>query len=94
MVVEGASAVDESLLTGESVPVDKAAGDRVTGATLNAQGALVVRTERIGADTTLAQIARLVEQAQGSKAPIQHAVDRVVTWFVPAVAVVRRPDLR
>jgi Cu+-exporting ATPase len=60
----------------------------VTGATLNAEGTLLVRTDRIGADTTLAQIARLVEQAQGSKAPIQRSVDRVVTWFVPAVALV------
>jgi Cu+-exporting ATPase len=88
VVVEGRSAVDESLLTGEALPVDKAPGDRVTGATLNAQGALLVRTDRVGADTTLSQIARLVEQAQGSKAPIQRSVDRVVTWFVPAVAVV------
>jgi Cu+-exporting ATPase len=88
LVVDGGSAVDESLLTGEAVPVDKGRGDRVTGGTLNAQGSLVVRTQRIGTDTTLAQIARLVEQAQGSKAPIQHAVDRVVAWFVPAVALV------
>jgi Cu+-exporting ATPase len=88
IVVEGSSAIDESMLTGESLPVAKGPGDRVTGATLNAEGTLLVRTDRIGADTTLAQIARLVEQAQGSKAPIQRTVDRVVTWFVPAVAVV------
>jgi Cu+-exporting ATPase len=88
VVVEGQSAVDEAMLTGEPLPVDKAAGDRVTGATLNEHGTLVVRTDRVGADTTLAQIARLVEHAQGSKAPIQRAVDRVVTWFVPAVAVI------
>jgi Cu+-exporting ATPase len=88
IVVEGRSAVDESMLTGESIPVDKAPGDRMTGATLNAEGTLLVRTDRVGADTTLAQIARLVEQAQGSKAPIQRSVDRVVTWFVPAVAIV------
>jgi Cu+-exporting ATPase len=88
IVVEGSSAVDESMLTGESLPVAKVPGDRVTGATLNAEGTLLVRTDRVGADTTLAQIARLVEQAQGSKAPIQRSVDRVVTWFVPAVAIV------
>ena len=88
VVIEGESAVDEAMLTGEPLPVEKARDDRVTGGTLNAQGTLLVRTERVGDDTTLAQIARLVEQAQGSKAPIQRAVDRVVTWFVPAVAVV------
>jgi len=87
-VVEGSSAVDESMLTGESAPVAKAIGDRVTGGTLNASGMLQVRTERVGDDTTLAQIARLVEHAQGSKAPIQQLVDRVVEWFVPAVALV------
>jgi Cu+-exporting ATPase len=88
IVVDGASAVDEAMLTGEPIPVEKATDDRVTGGTLNAHGTLLVRTERVGDDTTLAQIARLVEHAQGSKAPIQRAVDRVVTWFVPAVAVV------
>ena len=88
VVAEGSSAVDESLLTGEPLPVDKSAGDRVTGGTLNAHGTLLVRTERVGRDTTLAQVARLVEHAQGSKAPIQGAVDRVVAWFVPAVALV------
>ena len=87
-VAEGTSAVDESMLTGESAPVSKASGDRVTGGTLNASGTLLVRTERVGDDTTLAQIARLVEHAQGSKAPIQQLVDRVVAWFVPAVALV------
>ncbi len=88
LVVEGSSAVDESMLTGESAPVAKASGDRVTGGTLNASGTLLVRTERVGEDTTLAQIARLVEHAQGSKAPIQQLVDRVVEWFVPAVALI------
>jgi P-type Cu+ transporter len=88
LVVEGTSAVDESMLTGESAPVEKAPGDRVTGATLNAHGSLLFRADRVGEDTTLAQIARLVDQAQGSKAPIQHLVDRVVAWFVPAVALV------
>jgi len=88
VVVEGASAVDESMLTGEPLPVEKAPGDRVTGATLIAHGSFVLRADRVGADTTLAQIARLVEQAQGSKAPIQRLVDQVVAWFVPAVALV------
>jgi P-type Cu+ transporter len=88
VVIDGTSAADESMLTGESVPVEKASGDRVTGATLNMTGALTIRTDRIGPDSTLAQVARLVEHAQGSKAPIQRTVDRVVAWFVPAVAVV------
>jgi P-type Cu+ transporter len=88
IVVDGASAVDESMLTGESLPVDKARGDRVIGATINANGTFVLRAERVGRDTTLSQIVTLVEQAQGSKAPIQRVADRVTGWFVPAVIVI------
>jgi P-type Cu+ transporter len=85
VLVDGGSAVDESMLTGEPIPVDKAAGDGVIGATLNTSGSFVMRAERVGADTTLAQIVNLVERAQGSKAPIQRLADRVTGWFVPAV---------
>ena len=85
IVIDGASAVDESMLTGESMPVDKGRGDRVIGATINANGSFVLRAERVGRDTTLSQIVSLVEQAQGSKAPIQRVADRVTGWFVPAV---------
>ncbi len=88
VVIDGSSAVDESMLTGESMPVEKRAGDTVTGATLNAQGSFVLRAERVGRDTTLAQIVRLVEQAQGSKAPIQRVADAITARFVPAVVVV------
>jgi Cu+-exporting ATPase len=84
-VVEGSSAVDESMLTGESVPVEVAPGDRVVGATVNAGGRLVVRATRVGADTQLAQMARLVEQAQAGKAPVQRLADRVSAVFVPVV---------
>ena len=84
-VVDGRSSVDESMITGESLPVDKAAGDAVIGATINRQGLLTVEAGRVGKDTVLSQIIRLVEQAQGSKAPIQRVVDRVAAWFVPAV---------
>ncbi len=84
-VVEGASAVDESLLTGESVPVEKAEGDSVVGASINAGGRIVVEATRIGSDTALAQIARLVEEAQTGKAPVQRLADRISSVFVPVV---------
>jgi Cu+-exporting ATPase len=87
IVEEGSSAVDASLLTGESVPVEVGPGDAVTGATINAGGRLVVRATRIGADTAVAQMARLVEQAQTGKAPVQRLADRVSAVFVPAVLV-------
>jgi P-type Cu+ transporter len=85
VVEEGASAVDESLLTGESVPVEKRPGDAVAGATVNAGGRLVVRATRVGADTALGQIARLVTEAQSGKAPVQRLADRVAGVFVPVV---------
>ncbi|MBA2240061.1 MAG: copper-translocating P-type ATPase [Solirubrobacterales bacterium] len=84
-VAEGRSAVDESLLTGESVPVEVGPGDEVTGATINAGGHLVVRVTRVGADTALAQIGRLVSAAQTGKAPVQRLADRVSAVFVPMV---------
>ncbi|MFC0667192.1 heavy metal translocating P-type ATPase [Azotobacter chroococcum] len=84
-VIEGASFVDESMITGEPVPVEKTPGAGVVGGTINQNGALTLRATRIGGDTVLAQIIRLVEQAQGAKLPIQALVDRVTLWFVPAV---------
>ena len=85
VVVEGQSAVDQSLLTGESVPVEVGIGDAVAGATVNVGGRLVIRAERVGADTALAQIARLVSRAQSGKAPVQRLADRVSAIFVPVV---------
>jgi Cu+-exporting ATPase len=85
VVVDGASAVDEALLTGESLPVEKTTGDGVIGATINGTGALRVRATSVGSDTLLAGIIRLVEQAQGSKAPIQRLADTIAGVFVPAV---------
>ena len=88
IVVEGRSAVDESMLTGEPIPVVKAAGDEVIGATVNTTGTFVFRATRVGADTALARIVALVEHAQGSKAPIQRLADRISELFVSAVLVI------
>jgi Cu+-exporting ATPase len=84
-VLEGRSAVDESMVTGEPMPVEKAAGDKVIGGTVNGTGAFVMRAERVGSETMLAQIVELVAQAQRSRAPIQRLADRVSAYFVPAV---------
>ncbi len=84
-VIEGRSAVDESMLTGESMPVSKAVGDRVIGGTMNESGAFVMRADKIGRDTVLAQIVQMVAQAQRSRAPIQRLADQVSGWFVPLV---------
>ena len=88
IVLEGESAVDESMLTGESIPVDKTFGATVIGGSINRNGVLKVRAEKVGKDTALSQIIRLVEDAQASKAPIQRYADRVSAWFVPAVIVI------
>ncbi|MCV2491820.1 heavy metal translocating P-type ATPase [Geodermatophilus sp. YIM 151500] len=87
VVTAGASTVDESMLTGEPLPVEKSVGDSVIGATLNRTGSVLLRATAVGADTTLAQIVRLVEDAQGFRAPMQRLADRVSSWFVPAVLV-------
>jgi Cu+-exporting ATPase len=84
-VVEGFSSIDESMLTGESVPVEKSAGSQVYGATINATGSFTFRASKVGRDTMLSQIIRLVEEAQGSKAPIQRLADLISAYFVPAV---------
>jgi len=83
--IEGSSNVDESMITGEPVPAAKRAGDKVTGATLNESGTLLIRAERVGADTLLARIVHLVAQAQRTRAPVQRLADLVAAWFVPAV---------
>ena len=88
LIVDGGSALDESMLTGESLPVEKSANDQVIGATLNKTGSFVFRATKVGADTALAQIVRLVEDAQGSKAPLQRLADQVAGVFVPIVLVV------
>ncbi|MBO6945514.1 copper-translocating P-type ATPase [Altererythrobacter sp.] len=84
-VIEGRSSVDESMVTGEPVPVEKTRGDPVTGATINGTGSLVIQTQRVGADTMLSQIVEMVAKAQRSRAPIQKYADKVAGWFVPSV---------
>jgi Cu+-exporting ATPase len=85
VVEEGSSAIDESMMTGEPIPVEKHVGDRVTGATLNGSGSLVIRADKVGADTLLSRIVQMVAEAQRSRAPIQRLADQVSGWFVPAV---------
>ncbi len=85
VVVEGTSSVDESMVTGEPIPVEKKPGDRLIGATINGTGGFIMRAERVGSDTLLAQIVRMVSEAQRSRAPIQRLVDIVASYFVPAV---------
>ncbi len=85
MVIEGTSAIDESMITGEAIPIAKSSGDWVIGATVNGTGSFVMRAEHVGSQTLLAQIVRMVSQAQRSRAPIQRLADRVAAWFVPAV---------
>jgi Cu+-exporting ATPase len=85
VVLEGASSIDEAMITGEPIPVEKTVGSKVTGATINGTGSLVVRAERVGSDTLLAQIVQMVAAAQRSRAPIQRVADKVAAWFVPAV---------
>ncbi|HEX7335032.1 MAG TPA: heavy metal translocating P-type ATPase [Pyrinomonadaceae bacterium] len=88
VVLEGASAVDESMITGEPIPVEKSAGDRVVGGTVNGTGSFVMRAERVGSETLLAQIVQMVAEAQRSRAPIQRLADVVSSYFVPAVVII------
>src|SRR5207249_7584786 len=88
VVVEGASAVDESMVTGEPIPVEKTPGSRVTGGTVNGTGGFVMRAERVGNETLLAQIVHMVSEAQRSRAPIQRLADTVSAYFVPAVVAI------
>ena len=90
VVLDGSSSVDESMITGEPVPVEKVQGDKVTGGTINGTGTFTMRAQRVGAETLLSQIVQMVAQAQRSRAPIQRLVDVVAAWFVPAVIVCDR----
>ena len=86
-IIKGSSAIDESMITGESLPVEKQVGDNVIGATINKTGSFEFKATKVGAETTLAHIIRLIEEAQGSKAPIQNFADRISAWFVPIVLI-------
>ncbi|MGH9532848.1 MAG: copper-translocating P-type ATPase, partial [Terriglobales bacterium] len=88
VVLEGSSSVDESMITGESLPVEKTPGSKVTGATVNGTGSLIMQAKRVGGETLLAQIVRMVAEAQRSRAPIQRLADSVSAWFVPAVVII------
>ena len=88
VILKGSSAIDESMITGESLPVEKQVGDNVIGATINKTGSFEITATRVGAESTLSQIIKLVEDAQGSKAPIQAFADRISAWFVPAVIII------
>ena len=88
VIIDGSTAVDESMVTGESIPVEKAVGDQVIGATVNTTGAIQIKAERVGADSFLEQVIKLVKEAQGSKAPVQKLVDKVASIFVPAVLLI------
>ncbi len=88
VVLEGAGAVDESMITGEPIPVDKSPGERLVGGTVNGNGALVMRAEKVGADTLLARIVGMVAEAQRSRAPVQRLADRAAAWFVPTVVAI------
>jgi len=88
LVIEGSSSVDESMMTGEPIPIEKQPGDRLIGATINGTGALIMRAEKVGADTLLSQIVRMVSEAQRSRAPIQKLADQVAAYFVPTVILI------
>ena len=87
-IIEGKSSVDESMVTGEPIPVEKNVGDKVTGGTVNGTGGFIMKATRVGEDTMLSQIVKMVSEAQRSRAPIQRLADTVSAWFVPAVVVI------